>query len=99
MLQRWGLGRRIAVGFAALAATAMLAAPGQAKEGKPEKARKTPPVREAKVIQGEEASREVADLVREIKWQRSVEEALKEAKSKGRLVLWAHVLGALDGDT
>ncbi len=95
LLRRWLFGAVVLAGLGVAGGAVAGERPAKApREPKAPRAAKP-----AKVIEGETVAREVADLVKEIPWRRDLDAALAEAKSKGRMVLWAHTLGALDGDT
>ena len=53
----------------------------------------------ARVVEGTEAEKHVSDLTSKIAWQRSLDAAEKLAKRDGKLILWVHVKGDLDGAT
>jgi hypothetical protein len=52
-----------------------------------------------RVVTGDVVAAQVATLTRTVAWHTSLPDALKEAKAKGKLVLWLHVKGELDGGT
>ena len=47
----------------------------------------------------EETEARVDKLMTELSWQKSLDQAKTLAQHDGKLILWAHVLGELDGTT
>jgi hypothetical protein len=53
----------------------------------------------AKVLSGEVCSARVHALTANIDWKRNLKDAQKEAQSDGKLIVWVHMLGKIDGAT
>lgn len=52
-----------------------------------------------RVISGHIAKERVGKLSNEIKWHTRLADAEAEAKREGKLILWIHMLGQIDGAT
>jgi hypothetical protein len=48
---------------------------------------------------GEDTSRQTAELTKDIAWKATLDEAKAAAKKDGKLIFWLHILGDLDGTT
>jgi len=57
------------------------------------------PPRPPKALDGAVAEKQVETLAKSVRWHESLEDALRDARAKSRLVLWVHALGDLAGDT
>lgn len=55
--------------------------------------------RPPRVLDGAVAEKQVATLARTVRWHESLDDALRDARARNRLVLWVHALGDLAGDT
>ncbi|MBX9949617.1 MAG: hypothetical protein K2Y39_10645 [Candidatus Obscuribacterales bacterium] len=51
------------------------------------------------IIKGDEASYRVRELSTGINWHTSLPMALQESARSGKLVVWIHMLGKIDGAT
>lgn len=51
------------------------------------------------LISGSQASTSVHCLTRAMRWHTNLEEAQAAARSSGRLIVWIHMLGTIDGAT
>ncbi|MBY0550736.1 MAG: hypothetical protein K2W95_25885 [Candidatus Obscuribacterales bacterium] len=51
------------------------------------------------LISGSQAATSVHCLTRAMRWHTNLEEAQAAARSSGRLVVWIHMLGTIDGAT
>lgn len=51
------------------------------------------------LIKGDEASYRVRELSTGINWYTSLPQALQEGARTGKLVVWIHMLGKIDGAT
>ncbi|MDQ5966108.1 MAG: hypothetical protein QG625_2263 [Cyanobacteriota bacterium erpe_2018_sw_39hr_WHONDRS-SW48-000098_B_bin.30] len=49
------------------------------------------------MLGGDEANTQAKILTKGINWQTSLPQAKKQAQSDGRLILWVHMLGNIDG--
>jgi len=49
------------------------------------------------MLAGDEANTQAKILTKGINWQTSLTQAKKQAQSDGRLILWVHMLGNIDG--
>ena len=74
----------------ALSAPAALAGPA-APAGPPA------PAGNGQVVAGETVERHVEALTQKIHWNRTLDEALAQAKRERKIVLWLHMKGDLDG--
>lgn len=59
----------------------------------------TPVQSEHALISGSQASTSVHCLTRAMRWHTNLEEAQAAARSNGRLIVWIHMLGTIDGAT
>lgn len=55
--------------------------------------------RAEKVLSGQVCSERVHNLTQELSWQHNLKDALSQAKTDNKLVVWIHMLGKIDGDT
>jgi hypothetical protein len=52
-----------------------------------------------RVLEGEEAAKNVRELFTKVRWERSLADAQAAARASQKMILYVHSLGALDGDT
>jgi hypothetical protein len=52
-----------------------------------------------KVLDGEVCSTRVHELTSDINWYKNLRMAENEARAEGKLVLWIHMVGKIDGAT
>jgi hypothetical protein len=57
------------------------------------------PAQAQRVISGHIAKERVTKLSNEIKWHTRLSDAQAEAAREGKLILWVHMLGEIDGAT
>ncbi len=59
----------------------------------------TPAQAAKQVLSGEVCSARVHQLVSEVEWYKSLNKAQAEATRSGKLIVWVHMLGKIDGST
>lgn len=52
-----------------------------------------------KVLQGEVCLQRVQQLTSDISWHKSLGKAQEEARETGKLIVWIHMVGKIDGAT
>ena len=57
------------------------------------------PANAEKVLQGEVCSERVHELTSSIEWYKNLHKAEDTAREQGKLVLWIHMVGKIDGAT
>jgi len=59
----------------------------------------TPALAAKEVLSGEICSARVHQLTSEVNWFKSLNKAEDEAARSGKLIVWVHMLGKIDGST
>lgn len=80
------------VGYRAILSSVLLLICGAASTCAPVKSEQT-------LVSGTQASTSVHCLTRAMRWHTNLEEAQAAARSSGRLIVWIHMLGTIDGAT
>lgn len=57
------------------------------------------PAQAEKVLQGQVCEENVHKLTSEIDWCKSLHQAQETATAQGKLILWVHMVGKIDGAT
>ena len=55
--------------------------------------------RAERVLQGEVCLQRVQQLTSDINWYKSLDKAQDSAKEEGKLIVWIHMVGKMDGAT